>query len=134
VSGSYDETIKVWSISKGLCLKTLKGHSDSVRAIKINQNLLVSGSFDRTLKIWDIDKGQCLRTLSGHSDWVSCICIIDNAIISGGWDKTIKIWSFDGKCLKTFEETGPVSCFHADMQHIVCAVDKTVKVWTVYSE
>ena len=31
VSGSYDNTLKVWDVSKGECLRTLSGHIDSVR-------------------------------------------------------------------------------------------------------
>ena len=30
VSGSWDETIKVWDIHSGECLNTLEGHSDKI--------------------------------------------------------------------------------------------------------
>jgi WD40 repeat protein len=30
VSGSLDETIKIWSLSIGACLDTLSGHSHSI--------------------------------------------------------------------------------------------------------
>ena len=31
VSGSYDETLKVWDVATGKCVATLEGHSDDVR-------------------------------------------------------------------------------------------------------
>ena len=31
VSGSYDNTLKVWDVATGKCVATLKGHSDCVR-------------------------------------------------------------------------------------------------------
>ena len=32
VSGSDDNTLKVWDVATGECVATLKGHSDSVRS------------------------------------------------------------------------------------------------------
>ena len=31
VSGSYDNTLKVWDVETGECVATLEGHSDGVR-------------------------------------------------------------------------------------------------------
>ena len=31
VSGSYDNTLKVWDVATGECVATLKGHLDRVR-------------------------------------------------------------------------------------------------------
>ena len=31
VSGSMDDTLKVWDVATGKCVATLKGHSDEVR-------------------------------------------------------------------------------------------------------
>jgi len=134
VTGSYDETIKFWSISSGYCQKTIQGHSDSVRAVKIFNEYLISGSFDRMIKIWKLETAEFVRNLTGHSDWVSCLCVVENVIISGAWDKTIRMWSFDGKCHIKLDESGPVSCLDTDVEKIVCAVDKMVKVWTVCTE
>ena len=64
VSGSSDETIKIWDIQSGECLKTLKGHSewaDSV-AISTDGNTIASGSRDKSIKIWDIKSGKLIYT------------------------------------------------------------------------
>ena len=50
VSGSADETIKIWCLATGECVKTLQGHNDVV--IVFPDNEIVSASYDHTLKIW----------------------------------------------------------------------------------
>ena len=73
VSGSYDETVKIWSVgSAGTfeCQSTLSGHSRPVSCLAFkpgDPNILVTGSLDNTLKIWDLSTTACLSTVNGHS-------------------------------------------------------------------
>lgn len=100
-----DKQIKIWNINTGDCLKTLKGHSNTICCLKVLFNeRLVSGSSDDTIKLWDLNTGDCLKTLIGHSDTVRCIeQLSEEEIISGSEDRTIKIWDLStGDCLKTF--------------------------------
>src|SRR5260370_135561 len=55
VSGSDDETIKVWNLPTGELLDTLEEHSGSVYALAISPDgqILASGGADRTIKIWE---------------------------------------------------------------------------------
>ncbi len=59
VSGSYDNTIKVWDLASGRLLNTLEGHSSSVRSVAItpDSTKIVSGSRDKTIKVWDLNNG-----------------------------------------------------------------------------
>ncbi len=54
VSGSVDQTIKVWNLSTGKLMRTLTGHEDSVDSVAISPDgqTLVSGSRDGTIKVW----------------------------------------------------------------------------------
>ena len=54
VSGSDDNTLKLWSVSGGECLKTLQGHTEPVFSVTFSPNgrTVVSGSGDSTLKLW----------------------------------------------------------------------------------
>ena len=53
VSGSDDNTIKIWDIKNGQTIKTLTGHTDSVYALTVlPDGSLASGSYDNTIKIW----------------------------------------------------------------------------------
>ena len=55
VSGSHDNTLKIWDASSGKELQTLKGHDGSVNSVAFSPDgqRIVSGSSDNTLKIWD---------------------------------------------------------------------------------
>lgn len=56
VSGSKDKTIKVWHLETGQLIKTLEGHSASVKSVAISpdRQTIVSGSADNTIKIWGV--------------------------------------------------------------------------------
>jgi len=51
VSGSLDNTIKVWDVETGKSVKTLFGHIEGVWTIACDKLRLVSGSHDRTIKV-----------------------------------------------------------------------------------
>ena len=51
VSGSLDNTIKVWDIENGKAIKTLFGHIEGVWTIACDKLRLISGSHDRTIKV-----------------------------------------------------------------------------------
>ena len=50
-SGSYDYTIRVWSLDNLQRVKTLTGHTDAVRTLAVAGNKLFSGSYDGTVKV-----------------------------------------------------------------------------------
>lgn len=78
VSGSDDNTLKVWSAVTGKCLRTLVGHTGGVWSSQMSGNLIISGSTDRTLKVWDAETGSCKHTLYGHTSTVRCMHLHGN--------------------------------------------------------
>lgn len=70
--GGADQTVRLWDVSTGQVLKTLRGHGNEVWAVAFSPDgqILVSGSHDQTVKLWDANTGQALRTLQGHTGWV----------------------------------------------------------------
>ena len=71
-SGSWDKTIGVWSVSRGIRIKTLKGHSYGVCSVVFSPDgeFLGSGSGDKTIGVWRVSSGERIKTLNGHSDGV----------------------------------------------------------------
>jgi F-box/WD-40 domain protein MET30 len=94
VSGSLDNTVKLWDIDTGKVVRTLFGHIEGVWAVACNNMRLVSGSHDRTIKIWSRDDGRCVSTLVGHTGAVTCLALGEDKIISGSDDGDVRIWSF----------------------------------------
>lgn len=138
VSGSDDETIKIWDADTGVCEMTLEGHNGLILAacISSNNRRIISGSEDKTIKIWDATIGTCDMTLEGHKGSVNAVCLSsdNNRIISGSWDKTIKIWNATtGACEMTLEgHQGYVTtiCLTSDDRRIVSgSTDRTIKIW-----
>jgi WD40 repeat protein len=84
VSGSGDQTVKIWDASSGACLKTLEGHSNLVNSVAFSHDgtQVVSGSDDHTVKIWDASSGACLKTLEGHSNSVYNVAFDSNTALA----------------------------------------------------
>jgi len=65
VSGSFDETIRIWEVKTGKCVRVIRAHSMPVTSVHFNRDgsLIVSGSHDGSCKIWEASSGTCLKTL-----------------------------------------------------------------------
>lgn len=132
VSGSDDNTLKVWSAITGKCLRTLTGHTGGVWSSQMSGNIVVSGSTDRTLKVWDANTGDCLHTLYGHTSTVRCMHLHNNKVVSGSRDATLRVWDIDsGECLHVLVgHVAAVRCVQYDGRLVVSgAYDYMVKVW-----
>ncbi len=95
VSGSSDETIKIWDANSGECLKTLEGHSSRVNSVAWSPDgsKIVSGSSDATIKIWDANSGECLKTLERLSLVVRSVAWSpDGKYIASGQGPRLGVW------------------------------------------
>jgi WD40 repeat protein len=59
VSGSLDNTVRVWNLATGRLERTLDGHADSVCAVAVTPDgtRIVSGSWDNTVRVWNLASG-----------------------------------------------------------------------------
>ena len=110
-SGSHDNTVKVWDLETGECLKTLKGHTDWVQSVAITQDgkQILSGSNDHTFRIWDVDSGQEQAKLEEHTSWVRSLAALpnDKHVLSSqdiyNGVVSLKLWDIAShSCIKTF--------------------------------
>jgi WD40 repeat protein len=138
VSGSYDETIRVWDAVTGKQLGVLKGHTGWVFSVAFSPDgaHIVSGSADNTIRIWNAHTGKQLAVLKGHTNWVKSVAfVLDGArIVSGSLDDTVRVWDAHmGKQLAVLKgHTGWVFsvAFSPDGTHIASgSSDRTVRVW-----
>jgi WD40 repeat protein len=109
VSGSYDDTVRLWDAVTGAALQTLEGHSGHVSSVAFSPDgkRVVSGSWkDKTAQLWDAVTGAALQTLEGHSRAVSSVAFSPDGkrVVSGSWDKTVQLWdAVTGTALQTLE-------------------------------
>uniref|UniRef100_A0ACD5GUC0 WD40 repeat domain-containing protein n=1 Tax=Desertifilum tharense IPPAS B-1220 TaxID=1781255 RepID=A0ACD5GUC0_9CYAN len=140
VSGSGDNTLKLWNLQTGEALVTFSGHSGFVRAVAITPDgtQAVSGSDDNTLKLWNLQTGEVLTTFSGHSSSVRAVAITPSGIqaVSGSWDNTLKLWDLQtGEALTTFSgHSGFVRAVAITLdgtQAVSGSDDGTLKLWNL---
>ena len=105
ISGSLDNTIKIWDLSTSKLVTTLEGHNGYVMSVavsgiintakfpdNIGKQYIISGSEDKTIKIWDFSTFKLIKSLESHTNSVKSVAVSDKYIISGSEDNTIKIW------------------------------------------
>ncbi|KAI1263261.1 WD40 repeat-like protein [Xylariaceae sp. FL1019] len=152
ITGSRDSQLRVWRLPEAgsrryiqtgppandadcpYFIRTLQGHTHSVRAIAAHTDTLVSGSYDNTVRVWRISTGETVHVLQGHSQKVYSV-VLDterNRCISGSMDSFVKIWDLDtGSCLYTLEgHSLLVGLLDLRDQRLVsAAADSTLRIW-----
>jgi WD40 repeat protein/serine/threonine protein kinase len=142
LSGSHDQTLKLWDVNTGRCLRTFEGHTDSVTSVCLSADAQVafSGSEDDTLKLWDVDTGGCLLTVKANARGVYSVCLSADArtALAGCDNNTLNLWDLaTGACIRTFEgHSDRVNsvCMSADGRFALSGAgtsDKTLKLWEV---
>ena len=65
VSGSSDDTIKLWDVQTGGIVKTFYGHTAYVSSVSISEDctVIASGSADKTIRLWNIQMEECYHVI-----------------------------------------------------------------------
>ncbi|RYP45563.1 hypothetical protein DL768_008112 [Monosporascus sp. mg162] len=152
ITGSRDSQLRVWRLPEAgsrryiqtgppandadcpYFIRTLQGHTHSVRAIAAHADTLVSGSYDNTVRVWKISTGETVHVLQGHTQKVYSV-VLDtarNRCISGSMDSFVKIWDLEtGACTHTLEgHTLLVGLLDLRDERLVsAAADSTLRIW-----
>lgn len=94
LTSSLDNTIKIWDVNTGKCIRTQFGHIEGVWSISADNFRIVSGAHDRLIKLWDLQNGTCLHTWSGESI-VNCVGLSDSRFAAGLENGKVKLYCFD---------------------------------------
>jgi hypothetical protein len=96
LTGSDDQTAKVWDAVTGREVLALKGHNGWVNAVAFSPDgkRIITGSEDNTVKVWDAQGGQELLTLKGHTSVVFSVAFSPDGkrLVTGSYDKTARVW------------------------------------------
>jgi WD40 repeat protein len=138
LSGSNDNTLKLWDVATGQELRTFTGHTGEVKSLAFSPDggSVLSGSGDNTVKLWDLATGQELRTFQGHSGAVRSVAFFPDGrkFLSGSADKTVKVWDIaTGREIRTFTRHAgtvvSVAISPNGQTALSSGTDKTLKLW-----
>lgn len=163
VSASRDKSLRIWDVSTGYCVKTIRGHADWVRDVSpsFDGRFLLSAGNDQTARIWDASSGEPKATLLGHEHVVEC-CVFApptsygylatlaglkkpppasssaEFVATGSRDKSIRIWDSRGTLIKTLlghDNWVRGLVFHPGGKYLMSvADDKTMRCWDLSQE
>ncbi len=149
IAGLADYSIRIWNLSNGKLLRTLRGHSTGVIAIAISPDGRLLASVEeldraggpvvypqRLMRLWRIADG----TLDHRLDHA----IVSHEVISvafapdgqtlalGRGNATVQLWSLrDGKLLRALRTADQFLAFSADSQILASTSGAMVRLWRV---
>lgn len=163
VSASRDKTLRIWDVTTGYCLKTLRAHTEWVRAVtpSIDGRWLLSAGNDTSPRLWDANSGEVKTSFEGHEQPLLAVAFAPaNAyphlaalagykkppslqssgefLATAGRDKLIKLWDNRGTCHATLvghDAWITALVFHPGGRYLlsVCE-DKTIRCWDLSQE
>jgi WD40 repeat protein/energy-coupling factor transporter ATP-binding protein EcfA2 len=138
VTGSADNTGRIWDTKTGAQLTLLAGHTAAVWSAAYSPDgaRIVTASEDKTARIWDAKTGAQITLLEGHSAAVdSAVFSPDGArIVTASTDNTARIWDAKTGAQITLlaGHTAAVwsAAYSPDGARIVTASeDETARIW-----
>jgi autophagy-related protein 16 len=95
VTGSHDMLIKVWAMSKGICVRSIPCHS-SVNSLSVSPdgNMLATAHLDASVKFWSLATGDEMHNVGGlHDSQVTGVTYGGNGstVVTNSRDHTAKI-------------------------------------------
>lgn len=135
VSGSYDNTVRVWDIETGRMLHLMEGHTQKVYSVVIDaeRNRCMSGSMDSSVRIWDLGTGECIKKLEGHTVLVGLLGLSHQYLVSAAADSILRVWSPEtGVCHHALSGHGnSITCFQHDNFKIISGSEGGLKMWDI---
>ena len=120
ISGSDDETIKLWDMQTGGVIKTFYGHTSFVLSVSISVDcsMIASGSH-KAIYLWNIQTEECHHVIE-EQGWVVCISFspIDPQQFISVSNSGVKQWDIGGHQTKPTHE-GSYAAFSSDGNQFV---------------
>lgn len=162
-SASRDKTIRIWDVTTGYCVRTIRGHADWVRDVSpsFDGRWLLTVSNDQTARLWDTQSGDAKTTFVGHEHVLECCAFAPPAayqhlatlaglkkappasssaefVATAGRDKLIKLWDSRGTLIKTLvghDNWVRALLFHPGGKYLLsCGDDRSIRCWDLSQE
>ncbi|KAJ0989940.1 hypothetical protein J5N97_008296 [Dioscorea zingiberensis] len=151
VTGSKDNTVRVWDAVSKNCIGIGKNNMGAVGAVAFSRrhkNFFVSGSCDRMIRVWsldgvseDVDHESTLKVkafVAAHDKDINSLAVApnDSLLCSGSEDRTACIWKLPDlvslHVLKGHKRgIWSVEFSPVDQCVMTSSGDKTIKIWAI---
>ncbi|XVF56548.1 hypothetical protein PTKIN_Ptkin06aG0129800 [Pterospermum kingtungense] len=151
VTGSKDNSVRLWESERRCCIGLGIGHMGAVGAVvfsKKHRDFFVSGSSDRTIKVWNLDglsdnieqpiNLKAKAVVAAHDKDINSLAVApnDSLVCSGSQDRTACVWRLPDLVFVvkfTGHKRGiwSVEFSPIDQCVITASGDKTVKIWAI---
>ena len=136
ISGSFDTSAIIWSMTRNAADQVLRFHESAVNAVAIlPDGRYVTGGEDGKIAIWSAGEAKPQRTFEGHTAPIVNIAVSPDGstIASASWDRTIRLWPVAGgeaRVLSGHDQNVNGVAFTPDGKTLVSAgYDATVRIW-----
>ncbi|XP_058000308.1 protein TORMOZ EMBRYO DEFECTIVE-like [Hevea brasiliensis] len=151
VTGSKDNTVRLWDSESRNCIGIGTGHMGGVGAVALSKkwkNFFVTGSSDRTIKVWNLDgisddmdqpvNLKAKAVVAAHDKDINSLAVApnDSLVCSGSQDRTACVWRLPDLVsvvvLKGHKRgIWSVEFSPVDQCVITASGDKTIKIWAI---
>lgn len=142
LTGSQDQTARLWNARTGRPLRALTGHAGLLTAAVFSPDgrRVFSASTDGLGRLWEVETGELKATMRGHSEPIEMGAFSQSGdrIVTAGQDHSIRIWDaatgLELRVLSGHLERVPMAVFIPSGKQVVSgSFDQTVRLWDVAS-
>jgi WD40 repeat protein len=139
-SGSHDQVIKLWDVTRAKLCAALQGHTGPVRAVAFSPDgqLLASGGDDQAVRVWEVDTTQQRFDLQKHTGPIRALAFSADGktLASISYDQAIRLWDVaEGAERGTLQghrdRVLALACPSTGPALVSGSYDQTVKCWNL---
>lgn len=103
ISGSQDQSVRIWDLSSGAPFSTLQGHNDWIKALQLTSDgkCLVSAS-SKDVIVWNLEKDSWSQVIAMEPNkWITTMTFTSDfkEILLGTGEGSIEVWDLNKKSL-----------------------------------
>ena len=135
ISGSFDQTAIVWSLSRNAAEQVLRFHDGAVNAVlMLGDGRAATAGEDGRIAIWRFGSERPEAVFQGHGAPVVALAVSPDRskLASASWDRTVRLWPLGGgapRVLEGHQQNVNGVAFLPDGRVVSAAYDATVRIW-----